>query len=250
MAPGRWHSLQPTITRATPGGMLFVCADFRADMISPVGGGRTFTRQTGLRGTVRNPVPQQFRACKPDRQLIWIKIIIIGQTIYFPSIYRTSHCISEVITMKAGELCNRDVVTAARDLSILEASRLMREHHVGCLVIIEEISGHARPVGILTDRDIVIEVIARDVAVTGVTAGDVMTFTLLKVTEDENIFDVARRMRSRGVRRVPVISNSGDLAGIIALDDLLGLLSQELSLLATITTREAEQEITKRSQPC
>jgi len=152
--------------------------------------------------------------------------------------------------MKAGELCNRDVVTATRDLSVVEAARLMREHHVGCLIIIEEVDGHTRPAGILTDRDIVIEVLAKDVPVNEVTVGDVMTFTLLRVTEDENIFDVAQRMRSRGVRRVPVITNYGDLAGIIALDDLLGLLSQELSLLVTITTREAEQEIAKRSQPC
>lgn len=152
--------------------------------------------------------------------------------------------------MKAGELCNRDVVTATRDMSILEAARLMREHHVGSLVVTESVSGHVRPVGILTDRDIVIEVVAKDVLLTDITVGDAMTFALLKVTEDENIFDVAQRMRCRGVRRVPVISNDGDLTGIIALDDLLGLLSQELSLLSTITTREAEQEITKRSQPC
>lgn len=152
--------------------------------------------------------------------------------------------------MKAGELCNREVVTATREMSIFEAARLMREHHVGCLIVTEKVSGHTRPVGILTDRDIVIEVIAKDISPAEVTVGDVMTFTLLKVTEDENIFDVAQRMRCRGVRRVPVISNDGDLAGIIALDDLLGLLSQELSLLATITTREVEQEATKRSQPC
>ena len=151
--------------------------------------------------------------------------------------------------MKAGELCNRDVVTATRDMSIQEAALLMREHHVGCLIVVEEVSGHTRPTGILTDRDIVIEVIAKDVPSTGVTVGDVMTFTLLKVVEDENIFDVAQRMRCRGVRRVPVISNNGELAGIIALDDLLMMLSQELSLLATITTREAEQEVTKRSKP-
>jgi len=152
--------------------------------------------------------------------------------------------------MKAGELCNRDVITATRDLTILEAARLMREHHVGCLIVVEEVDGHHRPSGILTDRDIVIEVLAKDVSPVDVTVGDTMSYALLKVTEDENIFDVAQRMRSRGVRRVPVITNNGELAGIIALDDLLELLSQELSLLATITTREAEQEVTKRSQPC
>jgi len=132
----------------------------------------------------------------------------------------------------------------------VEAARLMREHHVGCLIVIDETAGHIRPVGILTDRDIVIEVLAKEVSPTEVTVGDTMTYTLLKVTEDENIFDIAQRMRCRGVRRVPVINNDGDLSGIIALDDLLGLLSQELTLLATITTREAEQEVTKRSQPC
>jgi CBS domain-containing protein len=107
--------------------------------------------------------------------------------------------------------------------------------------------GRAMPVGILTDRDIVIEIISKEISVNEVTVGDIMTFALLKVTEDENIFDVAQRMRARGVRRVPVISRLGELIGIIAADDILELLSEELSLLARITTRETEQEKAKRS---
>ncbi len=152
--------------------------------------------------------------------------------------------------MKAGEFCIRDVVIAQRETSITEAAQLMREHHVGCLVVTEEIAGHASPVGILTDRDLVIEVIAKEIPLAEVTTGDVMTFTLLKVTEDEDLLDVAQRMRARGVRRVPVITtDTGALAGIIAMDDILGLLSQELSMLSTLTAREAEQEISKRSEP-
>jgi len=148
--------------------------------------------------------------------------------------------------MQAAELCNRQVVTASRDMSIPDAARLMRDRHVGSLVVTEGNEGKVIPVGILTDRDIVIEIISRDISLSEVTVGDIMTYALLKVTEDENIFDVAQRMRARGVRRVPVISRLGELIGIIAADDILELLSQELSLLARITTRETEQEKTKR----
>jgi signal-transduction protein with cAMP-binding, CBS, and nucleotidyltransferase domain len=132
-------------------------------------------------------------------------------------------------------------------MSIPDAARLMRDKHVGSLVITDTNEGRVMPIGILTDRDIVIEIISRDISLNEVTVGDVMTYALLKVTEDENIFDVAQRMRARGVRRVPVISRLGELVGIIAADDILELLSEELSLLSRITTREAEQEKAKRS---
>jgi len=149
--------------------------------------------------------------------------------------------------MLAGELCNRDVVTASRNMSLVEAARLMRDRHVGSLIVTETREGRTVPVGILTDRDIVIEIIAKDTAITDVSIGDIMTFALLKVSEDENIFAVAQRMRARGVRRVPVVSRLGELLGIIAADDILELLSEELALLSRITSREAEQEKTKRS---
>lgn len=152
--------------------------------------------------------------------------------------------------MKAAEICIRDVVIARRETSIAEAAQLMREHHVGCLVITEEKDGQVCPVGILTDRDIVVEVVAKEIRLEDVTVGDVMSYNLLRVTEEEDLLDVAQRMRARGVRRVPVITaDTGKLAGIIAMDDILGLLSEELSLLSTITTRETEQEISKRTRP-
>jgi signal-transduction protein with cAMP-binding, CBS, and nucleotidyltransferase domain len=149
--------------------------------------------------------------------------------------------------MKAGELCNRDVVTTTRETSIPDAARLMRDHHVGSLVVVEAHGGRVEPVGIITDRDIVIEVIAEDVDLEKVSVGDVMTCTLLKVVEQESVFDTAQRMRARGVRRVPVISETGALTGILALDDMLELLSEELSLLAKLTSRESEQEQKKRA---
>ncbi|UCC56021.1 MAG: CBS domain-containing protein [Gammaproteobacteria bacterium] len=149
--------------------------------------------------------------------------------------------------MDAGELCCREVITATRDMSITEAAELMRDRHVGCLVVVEGIGDRQEPVGIITDRDIVIEVIAENVALDKVTVGDVMTYALLKVNVQDSILDTAQRMRARGVRRVPVIEPTGELAGILALDDILELLSEELSLLTRISDREAEQEKKKRA---
>ena len=123
----------------------------------------------------------------------------------------------------------------------------MRDHHVGCLVVVENREGRTEPVGILTDRDIVIEVIAEECGIADVSVGDVMSYALLKVNEKETVFDTAQRMRARGVRRVPVIRDNGELAGILALDDILEMLSEELKLLARLTSREAEQEQKKRA---
>ena len=149
--------------------------------------------------------------------------------------------------MKAGELCNREVITTSRDTTIREAARMMRDHHVGSLVVIETQEGLTKPVGIVTDRDLVVEILAQDIDIETVTVGDVMSFALLKISEQESVFDTAQRMRARGVRRVPVISETGSLVGIIALDDMLELLSEELSLLAKLTSRESEQEQKKRT---
>jgi CBS domain-containing protein len=148
--------------------------------------------------------------------------------------------------MNAGALCNRNVVTANRETSISAAARLMRDRHVGSLIITEKRDPHIEPVGILTDRDIVVEVLAEDVYPNIVTVGDIMTSAVLKINENDSILETAQRMRARGVWRVPVVSNQCDLVGVLAQDDILGLLSEELSLLVKLTAREAEQEAKKR----
>jgi CBS domain-containing protein len=151
--------------------------------------------------------------------------------------------------MNAGERCNRQVVTATRETSITGAAQLMRDKHVGSLIIVENRDNHPEPVGILTDRDIVIEVLAENVDPDAVTVGDVMTTAVLKVCEHDSIFEVAQRMRARGVRRVPVVSKQRELVGVLAQDDILALLGEELSLLIKVSTREVEQEIKKRGRP-
>jgi CBS domain-containing protein len=149
--------------------------------------------------------------------------------------------------MSAGKLCKRNVITTHRDTTIRDAACLMRQHHVGCLIVTEEKAGITEPVGILTDRDIVMEVIAEDIELNEVTVGDIMSYALLKVCESDSIIETAQRMRARGVRRVPVINEKCELVGILALNDILELLSEELSMLARLSSREAEQEQKKRA---
>ena len=146
----------------------------------------------------------------------------------------------------AGDLCTRQVVVAPPSLSVDEAARLMRERHVGCLVVVEQGDGGRLPSGILTDRDIVTAVVARDVDAKSLRVGDVMTATVASVRESDTLYDVLSTMRSRGVRRVPVTGPHGTLAGILTLDDVLNGLAGQLQALGSVVGRERRQEFSAR----
>jgi CBS domain-containing protein len=148
--------------------------------------------------------------------------------------------------MLIGEACNREVVVTTRDTVIVQAARLMREHHVGNLVVVEERDGQRFPVGIVTDRDIVVEVVAENVALDALTVGDIMSAELLTAQEEDSVWIVLERMRARGVRRIPVVNAKGVLVGIMAMDDLLGLLSEELASLARLIKSEQMHEARTR----
>lgn len=150
--------------------------------------------------------------------------------------------------MNAGELCNREVILAYRDTRLVEAARLMREHHVGSLVVVVDRLSERVPVGILTDRDVVVAVVAKELDPRALTVGDVMTGGLVTVREQDGIADALRLMRERGVRRLPVLTRSGALAGILTLDDLLELVAEELGNFASIINRERVREVQKRSR--
>jgi CBS domain-containing protein len=144
--------------------------------------------------------------------------------------------------MAIGEFCNREVVFVTREMNIPEAAQLMREHHVGDLVVVDQVDGKRVPVGIVTDRDMVIEVIARSLDLNEFSVGDIMGQQLVSVQEKEGVFETIRLMRSNGVRRIPVLNPEGGLAGIVSADDMLDLLAEEMSELAKITLREQERE--------
>ena len=149
--------------------------------------------------------------------------------------------------MPVGEICNRDVVVAEKTLSAREAAQLMRSRHVGDLVVVEETDGRTHPVGIVTDRDIVVEVVAAGVNPDALTVADLIGPELVTVSESEGVYEAFFYMRSKGVRRMPVVDREGGLVGIVTLDDLLGLLAEEMSELAKLVSRERQREAAART---
>lgn len=145
--------------------------------------------------------------------------------------------------MSVGEFCNREVVIAQRDAGILELSQLMRTHHVGDIVIVD-VSGEGQniPVGIITDRDIVVELIACQVPFDTVTAGDIMSHELVTAGVRDGMWDALQHMRQKGVRRIIVVNEQGGLEGILTVDDLLELLAEELTSLAKVAFRGMAKE--------
>ena len=148
--------------------------------------------------------------------------------------------------MSIGEFCTREVVIAERDTGIVELAKLMRAHHVGDVVVVEKQGDLLLPVGIVTDRDIAVELVAAEVDLNSVTTGDVMSPELIIARENEGIWDTLQLMRRKGVRRVPVVNEEGGLEGILSVDDLIDLLAEELDLLAKIAGRGLELEEEKR----
>lgn len=151
--------------------------------------------------------------------------------------------------MTIGRFCNRDVVVAEKTLSLREAAQRMRDYHVGALVVVDQEGKQAKPVGILTDRDIVVEVIAVEAPLDELTVADVMGAELLSVREDDSLWESLQYMRGRGVRRMPVTDNDGFLAGIVSVDDLLELFSSELMNLAQLIKHEQQRERQTRQRP-
>ncbi|GBL45398.1 inosine-5'-monophosphate dehydrogenase [Sulfuriferula multivorans] len=148
--------------------------------------------------------------------------------------------------MAIGELCNREVIIVAPETTIGEAARLMRQHHVGDVVVVTEKDGRRKPVGIVTDRDVVVEVVATGLDPATLTVGDIMVPDLATVQEKTGVFEAIRYMRDQGVRRMPVVGEDGSLVGILALDDLLELLAEELGALSRLVTREQGKEVKDR----
>ena len=148
--------------------------------------------------------------------------------------------------MPVSEICNREVVIVQSDNAVLEAAQLMREHHVGDVVVVEERGGVRVPVGIVTDRDLVVEIMAPELDQKVITVGDIMTPELVTVKKNAGVSETIEYMRAKGVRRVPVVDDSGGLVGILTLDDLLELLAEELLALAKLVRHEQKKEAMSR----
>lgn len=150
------------------------------------------------------------------------------------------------MALNVGNVASRVVVVAEPRTSVVRVAQLMRENHVGALIVIEDAAPRNRPIGIVTDRDLVIEVLAMDVNPQTLTAADVMTANPQTVRDGEAIFEAVETMRRAGVRRLPVVDAENRLVGIVTFDDLVEVLAQELGGLAGTIRREQRAEAKTR----
>jgi CBS domain-containing protein len=148
--------------------------------------------------------------------------------------------------LNVGDVCTRDVSYAYRSTSVNEAARMMRERHVGSLVVVDETDQGRVVAGMLTDRDIVTSIVAKDVDPRIVRIDDAMSRDLVTAREEDSILDVLAVMRRKGVRRVPVVDGNGALTGLVALDDVLGLVADELRLVVQAIESGRKREPTAR----
>jgi CBS domain-containing protein len=145
--------------------------------------------------------------------------------------------------MHIGEIATVETIYCKRDESVQGAALLMRKHHVGDLIVVDQNDGKERiPVGIVTDRDIVVSVIALGLDPASLLVGDIMSDDLLTTSEDDDVYATIERMRIRGIRRVPVVNAAGGLAGVVSADDLLEFLADEMGDLSRISSHQQAHE--------
>ncbi|MGH9257558.1 MAG: CBS domain-containing protein [Vicinamibacterales bacterium] len=145
--------------------------------------------------------------------------------------------------MTVGDLCTRKVVVAPKSEMIVDAAKRMRTSHVGDLVVIENRGGQHVPIGIVTDRDIVISVVAGDPEhLDCLLVSDVMSSELVTAQEHETVEAALDKMHEHGIRRLPVVDPAGGLVGILTLDDVLGYLTAQQSELVALVAREQQHE--------
>jgi CBS domain-containing protein len=150
------------------------------------------------------------------------------------------------LPMRIADVFTRTVVHVPPEMSVVDAARAMREHHVGALIITDSSNGGGVPIGIVTDRDIAIEVVAAGVDPATLTVRDIMTREPVTCGADEELHDLIRTMNQTGVRRIPVVSPEGALAGIVTADDVIGALSWHLRELTRALTHGQALEMQRR----
>jgi CBS domain-containing protein len=149
--------------------------------------------------------------------------------------------------MNLGSICTRPVITMPRSGNLRQAAGLMREHHVGSLVITEDTADGPWVAGLITDRDLAIDVLARGVDAASVEVGRVLDSRLVSAPEDADLTDAIDLMQAEGVRRLLVRNEDGDLVGLVSFDDLLEVCAAQLSGLAAVARAGIEQEAAKRA---
>lgn len=145
--------------------------------------------------------------------------------------------------MNIGSVCNRNVIAVSRSMTVQEAARLMRAEHIGDVLVLDDSGEPPLPIGIVTDRDIVIEVVAAGLDPEALKLADLLVRPLVTVDEHDSCEDTVRLMTMNGVRRMPVIDAFGGLIGVVTLDDLLPHFAAPLAQLSQLASRSRKLEI-------
>jgi CBS domain-containing protein len=140
--------------------------------------------------------------------------------------------------MAIDEFYETAVITITKEASIQEAATLMRENNIGNIIVVDEEGNSPTPIGILTDRDIVIKVIAERADVNNVTVGEVMAENIQVFLKEEGVKEILNEMKEKEIRRAPIVDKNGKLVGIVTVDDLLILISHELNDLVEVIRRQ------------
>jgi CBS domain-containing protein len=148
--------------------------------------------------------------------------------------------------MQLNSFCMLDVECCSPRTTALEAAHIMRRKHIGDLVVIDDDAGKPSPLGIITDRDIVVEVLAKGLDPAATTVGSVIRTPVVVAEATEDSTGVLERMRTHGVRRIPVVSTGGKLVGIVTVDDMLKRLAADAALLTEVISREQNHEARTR----
>jgi len=140
--------------------------------------------------------------------------------------------------MNAGELCTRNTVIIQEDKTVKDAAKLMKEYNVGCLIVMREQKISPIPMGIVTDRDIVVKCLVNGHNINDYKVREIMSTPALTVVESVSILDTLMKMRYNSIRRIPVVDEKGHLTGILSLDDILDYISKELNEIIQIFQKE------------
>ena len=150
--------------------------------------------------------------------------------------------------MRIGDICSHSVVTCRRDTRVAEVAKMMRDRHVGAIVVVDSRTDQRPcPVGILTDRDLVVQVMAQGVNTDDLLAGDLIGGLLTRANERETVYDAVWHMRGHGVRRLPVVDEHDGLVGILAVDDVMRVLAEAMVDVSRTVPQQIEKERSVRS---
>ncbi|MDI6719342.1 MAG: CBS domain-containing protein [Methanomicrobiales archaeon] len=136
--------------------------------------------------------------------------------------------------MKISEASRSEVVSAQPDARVSEIVRMMKDRNVGSVVITDQ----NRPVGIITDRDVLLRIVAEKRDPEAVAVSEVMTRDPMVFPADISVHEAVQKMENKWFRRIPIVDGNGRLTGIVSIDDLMGLLIREMASIASIVRKQ------------